>query len=164
MYKVLLEDFLKDVPGTLEQVQLRYLRVMDQGRADELARRLGEGDPFEVLKEEIEFDEEAPGYGSDLQWFTEETLEQNLGVDIVDQAFGMDAGVFTQESEGVYYVVEVVDHRIRDVEDTLADQLANMALQQWVESQQELVERLEFDPKSVLVDAPASPENPLMNP
>jgi hypothetical protein len=164
MYEALFEDFLKDVPDTLDQVQLRYLRVMDQGKADELVRRLEEGDPFEVLKEEIEFDEEAPGYGSDLQWFTEETLEQNLGVDIVGRAFGMDAGVFTQESEGMYYVVEVVDHRMRDVEDTLADQLANMALQEWVESQQESVERLEFDPDSVLVDAPASPENPLMNP
>lgn len=164
MYEVLVEDFRKDVPTTLDQVQLRYLRVTDEEKASELARRLEDGVSFEALKEEVEFDDVAPGYGSDLQWFTEETLEQNLGVDVVDQAFSMDSGVFAQESQGMYYVVEVVDHRMRDVEDTLADQLASAALLEWIESQQELVERLDYDPEYVLVDAPASSENPLMNP
>lgn len=164
MYEVLLEDYFKDVPATLDQVQLRYLRVIDEEKASELAQRLEEGASFEALKEEIEFDEEAPGYGSELKWFTEETLEQELVADMVEPAFSIDSGVFTHESPGMYYVVEVVDHRMRDVEDTLADQLANAALLEWIESQQESVERLEFDPEYVLVDAPASPENPLMNP
>ncbi|MBN1811418.1 MAG: SurA N-terminal domain-containing protein [Anaerolineae bacterium] len=164
MYEVLFEDFRKDVPATLDQVQLRYLRVTTAEQASELAGRLEAGASFETLKEEVELDEEAPGYGSDLQRYTQETLEQALGADIVDQAFGMTSGVFTQESQGMYYVVEVVDHGIRDVEDTLADQLANVALLEWIESQQESVEHLEYDPEYVLVDAPASSENPLMNP
>jgi parvulin-like peptidyl-prolyl isomerase len=164
MYEVLLEDYRKDIPATIDQVQLRYLRVLDEEKASELAQRLQDSASFEALKEEIEFDEEAPGYGSDLDWFTEETLEQDLGGDIVAQAFSMNSGVFTQESQGMYYVVEVVDHRMRDVEGTLADRLANMALLEWIEAQQESVEHLDFDPEYVLVDAPASPENPLMNP
>jgi hypothetical protein len=164
LYEVLREDFRKDVPAALDQVQLRYLRVMDEEKANELSQRLAGGASFEALKEEVELDEEAPGYGSDLDWFTEETLEQDLGVDIASQAFSLDSGVFAQESEGMYYVVEVVDHRMRDVEGTLANQLANMALSELIDSQQELVEHLEFDPEYVLVDAPASSENPLMNP
>lgn len=164
MYEMLMEDFRKDVPATLDQVQLRYLQAPGEEKASELAQRLKDGASFDALKEEIQSDEEAPGYGSDLQWFTEETLEQTLGVDAVAQAFSMDSGVFAQESQGMYYVVEVVDHRMRDVEDTLADQLASAALLEWIEAQQELVERFDFDPEYVLVDAPASPENPLMNP
>ena len=160
MYEALVEDFRKDVPTTLDQVQLQYLRVTDEEKASELAQRLKDGASFEALKDEVEFDEEAPGYGSDLQWFTEETLEQNLGVDIVGQAFGMDSGVFAQESQGMYYVVEVVDHRMRDVEGTLADQLAGMALLDWIESQQELVEHFDYDREYVLVDVPASSGNP----
>lgn len=164
MYEVLSEDFRKNIPSALDQVQLQYLRVTTAEQTSELAQRLEDGASFEALKEEIESDEEAPGYGSDLHWFTQETLGRELNVDIADQAFGMGAGVFTQESEGAYYVVEIVDHRIRDVDSALADQIANMALLEWIESQQELVERLEYDPEYVLVDAPASPENPLMNP
>jgi hypothetical protein len=164
MYGVLLEDFRKDVPTALDQVQLRYLRVNSEEQANELAQRLGDSISFEALKEQVELDEEAPGYGSDLRWYTEETLEQEFGVDVVDQAFSVASGVFAQESQGMYYVFEVVEHRVRDVEDTLADQLANTALSEWIESQQASVERLEYDPGYVLVDAPASSEDLLTNP
>jgi hypothetical protein len=164
MYEVLFEDFRKDVPATLDQVQLRYLQVNSEEQANELAQRLGDGISFEALEEQVELDEEAPGYGSDLQWYTEETLEQELGVDVVVQAFSMASGVFAQESQGTYYVVEVVEHRMRDVEDALADQLANTALSEWIESQKASVERLEYDPEYVLVDAPASSEDSLTNP
>jgi hypothetical protein len=164
LYEVLLEDIHKNLPSTLDQVQLQYLRVTTAEQASELAQRLEDGASFEALKEEIESDEEAPGYGSDLHWFTQVTLARELNVDIADQAFGMGAGVFTQESEGVYYAIEVVDHRIRDVDGALADQLASIELLDWIESQQESVEYFDYDPEYVLVSTPASPENPLMNP
>ncbi len=164
MYEALFEDFRKDVPATLDQVQLRYLRVTTEEQASELAQRLEDGTSFEALREQVEFNEEAPGYGSDLTWYTEETLEQELGVDIAGRAFSVDSGLFTQESQGMYYVVEVVEHRERDVGDTLADQLASAALSDWIESQQASVEHLEYDPEYVLVDAPAGAQNPQINP
>jgi parvulin-like peptidyl-prolyl isomerase len=164
MYEVLLEDIHKDIPSTLDQVQLQYLRVTTAEQASELARRLEDGASFEALKEEIESDEEAPGYGSDLHWFTKETLGRELSVDIADQAFGMGPGVFTQESEGATYVVEVVDHRMRDVDSALADQLASIAMLDWIDSQQESVQHLDYNPEYMLVSTPASSENPLMNP
>ena len=39
----------------------------------------------EALRE-IELDEENPGSGSDLKWYTKETLEQEMGSDIASQA------------------------------------------------------------------------------
>jgi hypothetical protein len=163
-YQALSEDFRKDVPATLDQVQLRYLQVSSQEKADELVQRLGDGTSFELLKDEVESDEESPGYGSDLRWYARETLEQGLSTDIADQAFSMDSGVFTQESGGMYYVVEVVDHRVREVDDDLAKQLGNIAFFDWLKSQQALAQHLGYDPQYVLVELTATPENPLMNP
>jgi hypothetical protein len=164
MYRVLSDDFRKDVPAMLDQVHLRYLRVSSQERADELVGRLGDGASFAALQEEVESDEESPGYSSDLAWYTQETLERGVSADIAAQAFGINSGVFAQESDGMYYVVEVVDHQMREVDDDLAERLANVALLDWIESQQALVERLEYDPGYVLVEPPATSENPLMNP
>jgi hypothetical protein len=164
MYEVLLEDFRKDVPVTLDQVHLRYLRVTTEEQAGELLRRLEDGSSFEALQGEIELDTENPGSGSDLAWYTEETLEQALGADVVERAFGVDSGLFIQESQGMYFVVEVVEHSVRDVGDTLADQLASKALSDWIEAQQASVEHLDYDHDYVLVDAPAGAQNPQTNP
>jgi hypothetical protein len=163
MYEVLFKDFLKDVPATLDQVQLRYLRVNTEGQANELAQRLEDGAAFETLKEEIELDEENPGSGSDLKWYTKETLEQEMGSDIASQAFGLGTGLFVQESQ-MYYVIDVVEHHQREVEGTLADQLANIAMLDWIETEQESVMRLGYNLDYVLVDAPASAQNPQGNP
>jgi parvulin-like peptidyl-prolyl isomerase len=156
LYEVLLEDSQREVPVTADQVQVRYLQVDSQEKADELVERLEEGTSFEALKEEVEADAEAPGYGSELQWYTKDTLEQALGADIAAQAFSMKSGVFSAQGAmgTVYYTVEVVDHQeSREVDDELSRQLAAVELQEWLDTQMNsVVERLEYDPALMEVE------------
>lgn len=155
LYQVLLEDFQREVPATADQVQVRYLRVDSQEKADELVERLEEGASFEALKEEVESDAEAPGYGSELQWYTKDTLEQALSADIAAQAFSIKSGVFSaQGALGTgYYAIEVVDHQeTREVDEELSRQLAATKLQEWLDVQMSSVERREYDPALMAVE------------
>lgn len=155
MYDVLLEDYGEEVPATLPQVQLRYLQVSTQEKADELVNRLEDGASFEGLKVEVEADAETPGYGSELQWYTQAQVEDQLGIDVATQAFSIQSGVLSgQDVQGiVYYAVEVVDHQeAREVDDDLSEQLAGEMLNEWLNSQMEtVVEYLDYNPTLIVV-------------
>jgi parvulin-like peptidyl-prolyl isomerase len=155
MYEVLLEDYLKDVPTSMDQVQLRYLQVSTPGEADDLVKRLEEGASFDDLKAEVEADAETPGYGSELQWYTQDAVERELGADVAAQAFSTKSGVFSgQETDGlVYYAVEVVDHQEdRELDEDARRQIASDQLNEWLNSRLETdVEYLDYDPNLIVV-------------
>ena len=155
MYEVLLEDYLKDVPTSMDQVQLRYLQVSTPGEADDLVKRLEEGASFDDLKAEVEADAETPGYGSELQWYTRDAVERELGADVAAQAFSIKSGVFSgQQTDGlVYYAVEVVDHQEdRGLDEEARRQIASDQLNEWLNSRLETdVEYLDYDPNLITV-------------
>jgi hypothetical protein len=155
LYDVLLEDFRKDVPATMDQVQLRYLQVSTPDEADSLVARLEGGASFEALKAEVEAAPETPGYGSEARWYTSSSLQQELGIDVAFQAFSITSGVFSgQDAMGtVYYAVEVIDHQEdRAVDEELSRQLAGDLLSEWLNTQmQTVVEYKEYDPDLVTV-------------
>jgi hypothetical protein len=155
MYDVLLEEYRKEVPTTMDQVYLRYLQVSTPNDADELVKRLEDGASFEDLKAEVEADAETPGYGSELRWYTQDALEQELGADVATQAFSTTLGVFSGgQADGiVYYAVEVVDYQAdRELDEDVTRQLAGELLNEWLNSRMETaVEYLDYDEDLILV-------------
>ncbi|MBN1977523.1 MAG: SurA N-terminal domain-containing protein [Anaerolineae bacterium] len=155
MYEVLLEEYLEDVPIAMDQVQLRYLQVSTPGEADDLATRLEGGASFEELKAEVEADAETPGYGSELQWYTQDAVERELGADVAAQALGIQSGVFSgQQADGiVYYAVEVVDRQEdRELDEEARRQIASDQLGEWLNSRMETaVEYLDYDSDLIMV-------------
>lgn len=155
MYDVLLEEYRKEVPTTMDQAYLRYLQVSTLDEADELVKRLEDGASFEDLKAEVEADADTPGYGSELRWYTQDALEQELGADVAAQAFSTKAGAFSgQDAEGiVYYAVEVVDFQAdRELDEDVSRQLASELLNEWLSSRMETaVEYLDYNEDLILV-------------
>ena len=153
LQEALVDEFGEDIPMTADQVQLRYLRVYSDTQANELLVRLlaGEAD-FETLRTELEDpDAEAPGMGSDLEWYPRGLLEQQFSAEFADEAFSLETGTFTHMVESEYggtsyYVVEVVAHEEREMDETTHTHLARNAFNEWLEEQMESVERLEYDP------------------
>ncbi len=151
--EALLDDFGKEIPDTADQVQLRYLRVVSETQASELLTVLVEGDgDFESLKEE------ASEVG-ELEWYPEAILTVDVSEEVAKQAFALEAGtgvfsqtVVTDYGATSYYIVEVVDHQVREVDETMRDRLAWEAFDEWMEGQMALVERLEYDPSLVVSD------------
>ena len=152
--EALLDDFVEKVPDTADQVQLRYLRVVSETQASELLTALVEGNgDFESLKEE------ASAVG-ELEWYTEAILAKDISKEVAEQAFALEAGtgvfsqtVVTTYGATSYYIVEVVDHQVREVDETMRDRLAQDAFDEWMEGQMALVERLEYDPSLVVSEA-----------
>jgi hypothetical protein len=155
--EALVDHFGEQVPDKAEQVQMRYLTVDSQERADDLAARLEAGAPFETLKGEIEADAESPGYGIDLRWYTQPVLGTLLGEEAATQAFSISQGVFVQGKEGPFYVVEVVDRQVRALGEEGRLQLAAEQLNEWLTAQESLVEYKEYDLDFILVEPEATP-------
>jgi hypothetical protein len=167
LQEALVEDFGKDIPTDADQVQLRYLQVYSDTHANELlVRLLSEEATFESLQEEIESPEaEIPGRGSDLAWYPQSLLEERFSAEFAEEAFAGEPGVFSQtvvsEYGGAsYYVVEVVAHEERELEEDTHLQLARSAFDVWLEARMAEVERLDYD-ASVLLGESEGAEAPL---
>jgi len=139
------EQMRAEVPTVADQVKLLFLAVDSEERANELAARLGAGEDFQVLADELEEDEEVIGYGSELDWFPKDILEDNLGTELADLAFSLGVGEHSQPVLGQdgtrYYIIEVVGHEEHELDPFVRQQLGTDAFQEWLDAQQVLVER-----------------------
>jgi parvulin-like peptidyl-prolyl isomerase len=140
------EDMKEELPEEAEQVKVRFLSVRDEERANELAQRLDGGEDFETLADELEADEEAPGFSNELEWLPRDMLANRLNEDLADLAFSLEVGEHTEpvtlgEESQSYFVIEVVGHEVRQLEASVRDSMGQDAFQAWLEAQQSLVER-----------------------
>jgi parvulin-like peptidyl-prolyl isomerase len=136
----------EELPEEAEQVELRYLSVRDEERANELAQRLDSGEDFQTLADELEADEESPGFSNELEWLPRDVLTNRLNEDLADLAFSLEVGEHTEpvtigEEGQSYFIIEVVGHEARELEASVRDSLAQDAFQAWLEAQQSLVTR-----------------------
>jgi len=142
------EQMKTEIPAEDEQTQLRFLAVESEERASELAARLEAGEEFQSLKEEMEADEESTGYASEPNWYVEEMLEQTMGPELASLAFTLEVGERsepTPNQDGTYYfVLEILDRQVRELEEWVLQQRAQTAFQEWLDSQkEEEVERMD---------------------
>jgi parvulin-like peptidyl-prolyl isomerase len=140
------EDMTEELPEEAEQVELRYLSVTDEERANELAQRLDSGEEFQTIADELEADEEAPGFSSELSWLPRDVLADRLGEDLADLAFSLEVGEHTEpvtmgEEGQSYFIIEATGHEVRELEVSVRDRLGLDAFQSWLDAQQSLVER-----------------------
>jgi parvulin-like peptidyl-prolyl isomerase len=140
------DDMKEELPNEAEQVQLQFLSVSSEERASDLAQRLDEGEDFQTLAEEIQADEEAPGFSNELSWLPRDLLESRLGEEVAEQAFNLEVGDHSEpiavgEQNQSYYVIQVTGHEVRELQDPVQEQMAQDAFQSWLDAQQSLVER-----------------------
>jgi len=139
-------DMKEELPQQADQVELRFLSVGSEERANELVARLDGGEDFEALAEEIKEDEESPGSSSELSWLPQDVLADRLGEELAATVFNLDVGEHTEpvtlgEEGQSYYIFEVTGHEERELDDAILEQMAQERFQSWLEAQQSLVER-----------------------
>jgi hypothetical protein len=144
------EDMKEELPEQAEQVKVRYLGVRDEERANQLAQRLDSGEDFQTLADELEADEEAPGFSSELDWLPKDVLATRLNEELADLAFSLEVGEHTEpvtlgEEGQSYFILEAVGHETRELAASVRDGLAQDAFQTWLEAQQTLVERRSWE-------------------
>jgi parvulin-like peptidyl-prolyl isomerase len=141
----LAEDMAKEVPGDADQVRLRLLSVESEAEASEFVARLDAGESFQTLADEVEVDEETTASVTELEWLPRTLIEGGLGTEVADLAFSLDVGDYSRPTPGLeggrYYIIEVLGHEVRELDETVREQLGNEAFQDWVDAQQVVVER-----------------------
>ncbi len=147
----LTEAMKEELPQEAEQVKLRFLLVSSEDQADELAQRLDAGESFEDLAEEIQADEQDPGYSDELEWMPRDMLETRIGEELADRAFSLEAGEYSdpiavgEQDQAYYYVISVTGREVRELGESVREEMAADAFQSWLNAQQSLVERKSID-------------------
>lgn len=154
--EALLEAMTAEIPAMAEQMELRTLIVGSEEQANQLFDRLEDGEEFQVLAEELEEDEEPLTHGGAPSWYPVDTLEERLGAELAGVALGLEAGEHSapvpSEEGDRYTILEVMRRDLRELDEWERQQRGGDAFQQWLEQQQERVERLEYDPGIVPVE------------
>ncbi len=139
------EQMQTEVPTAADQVKLGYLVVDSEEQANELAARLDAGEDFQTLADELEESEEVTGYGTELEWFPRSILERYLDEQLVELAFSLEVGEHSQpvlSQDGTRYtIIEVVGREVHELDQSLREQLGEDMFQEWLDTQQVLVER-----------------------
>lgn len=142
------EQMTAEIPSAADQVKLRFLSVITETLANDLAARLAAGEDFETLANELEAD--GSGSSSEMDWNTREDLEQILGAEIAEAVFGMAAGERSRPLLNMngsrYLVIEVLGHEVRELDEAARQRLGSQAFQAWLEeAKRTLVERRPLD-------------------
>ncbi len=138
------EDMQAEIPTTADQVKLLYLLLDDEERANEASARLDAGEDFQALVDELQADETITAYGGEMDWSPQSVLESRFDAELADLAFSMAVGERSQpiaSQEGMYTIIEVLDHGEQELDQYVLDQLGQEAFQEWIEAQQALAER-----------------------
>jgi len=139
------QEVKAEVPATADQVQVRYLVVDSEERANELAARLDGGEDFQALVDELEADEAVTGYGIELGWLPRSMLERRLDAELSDLAFELEVGQHSPPVPSLdgtrYTIIEVVSREDRELDELARESLGGEAFQEWLDAQQVLVER-----------------------
>lgn len=141
------ERMIAEVPDSADQVKVQVLVLNTEDLANDMVARLDAGEDFETLINELEEseDEEVGGYGTELAWLPQDVLESRLGEELAELAFDLEVGEHSQPvldpDSTSYIIIEVVGHEMREVDQSLREQMGEGAFQEWLEAQQVLVER-----------------------
>jgi parvulin-like peptidyl-prolyl isomerase len=139
------EQMREETPLTAEQVKLRYLIVDNEDLANEVSARLDAGEDFQAVSDELQDDEEITAYGTELDWLPKNLLEDRLDTELADLAFSLEVGQHSQPvlgQDGAWYaIIEVLEREVRELDQSVRDELGNEAFQEWLDTQQVLVQR-----------------------
>jgi hypothetical protein len=84
-----------------------------------------------------------------LDWLPKNMLELRLDAELADLAFELEVGEHSQpvlsEDGTLYTIIQVEGHEMRELDDVMRGSVGDAAFQEWLEAQQVLVERREYE-------------------
>jgi parvulin-like peptidyl-prolyl isomerase len=143
LYDKLQQAMAAEVPQTMEQVQIRYLSFPTQEDAEKVAERLGKGEKWEDIAAEIEAEEESSAYASEPEWVTQGFLKEQFGEETAGTIWETPATQHTTPlagTDGRWYIVQVMDRQVRELESWLRSYEEQRAFQEWLQGQMATVQ------------------------
>jgi len=149
--KLLMDKLLsmQTVETQAQQVHIRHILLTDKARAQEVVDKLKAGGDFAELAAQYSEDTQTKDDGGDLGWF----VDGSMISEIWDVVQTLQDGQFSDviEVRGSYFVIQVVERAMRDVEPVVLRQRQQEALQAQLAAER-AASQLEY-----LVDFTATP-------
>jgi len=124
------EVLAAEVPMTAEQVHARHILVETEEEAQEVSKRLDEGEPFQLLAQELSMDESNKDKGGDLGWFPRGQMVPTFE----EAAFNAQVGeiVGPVQSSFGWHIISVEGHEVRELEPAALRTRQSQALENWL--------------------------------
>lgn len=135
--------FNNAVPGTLEQVNLRLIRVATEDEAGAVRERLEAGEDFGEVARELSLDEATKEAGGELGWLAHDELDLSYG----DKVFALEAGTVSEpvETADGFFIFEVMEKDpAREVSETQRSAIGGGYYSLWVDEQRTLLPTVDF--------------------
>lgn len=136
------EKLEAEVPASGESVHYRLILVADQATADDIVRRVEEGEDFAELAAELSLDATTAADGGDVGWVPRGILAET----VEDTIFGLEpeglTTILVSSVVGVFQVLEKAEDREIEPDDRFT--LASSALLDWLEEKRTQLEIREF--------------------
>ncbi|MGD1996852.1 MAG: SurA N-terminal domain-containing protein [Anaerolineae bacterium] len=132
-----------EVPTIADQVQIRYLAFSDEEEAAEIVERLNQGEEWDAIAEELEAGETSTAYVHELDWRTQAFIAEQIGSEVAPTVFETSVGDYTEPLLGIsgrYYIIQVLAHEERELDDTMLTFERNRVFYDWLGQQMENVE------------------------
>ncbi len=144
------EAMAAEPPTSDDQVKVNAMSLPTVGQADEILARWDSGEEFQSLSDELSAAESSGGYGQEVDWLPKDLWELQFGADVADLAFGLDLGERggpVQGSDTRFYLIEVLGHEMREMDEYVLQQRTSQAFGDWLSAQQGIaVERVVYNP------------------
>ena len=136
------EKLEAEVPSSAESIRYRLILVADQATADDIVRRVEEGEDFAELALELSLDTTTAADGGDVGWVPRGILAET----VEDTLFGLEPDglttILVSSVVGVFQVLEKEEEREIEPDHRLT--LANSALLDWLGEKRTQLEIREF--------------------
>lgn len=124
------EILAAEVPTSAEQVHAQHILVETEQEAQQVLKRLNEGESFKVLAQELSTDESNKDEGGELGWFPRGQMVPSFE----EAAFNAQVGDIVgpvQTSFG-WHIIKVEGHEVRELEPAVLQMQQSQALQNWL--------------------------------
>ncbi len=135
--------FNNAVPATLEQVNLRLIRVATEDEAGSVRERLDAGEEFGELARELSLDEGTKEAGGELGWVAREELDLSYR----EKVFALEAGTVSEpvETGDGFFIFEVTEKDpAREVSEEQRSTIADAYYAFWLSEQGTLLPTIDF--------------------
>jgi parvulin-like peptidyl-prolyl isomerase len=127
------------IVGKLDSVQdfvwLRQIQVTDEATAKQVMDRLGKGEDFGKIANEVSTDAAAKTTNGDLGWMPRRDLESKYGTEVAKAAFeSLQVGQTSQpiNSAGAWHIIQLIGHEKRTLSPDELDQQSSTIFQDWL--------------------------------